>query len=353
MYNSNNNNYNRSYQPQQFNQRNQNYFNNANFNNKNNNNGYNSVQTNSSNLITMTPMTNNSSMSGYFADGANEATNGQQQSQLGEQVELEKYEFENQRLNKRHMLVKHQQIQPDTEHINVIEYLVYNIEKNLKAISDKLLNEELDKNQTAAREQTERSSSIEVNVESKETLIGDAVAEQAQTSKEMTAKTLDSNGSSVGKENYRQLKGVFRVGSIEKGVFLKFDRDIELIALTAKMPTFNFVKRILTELEASDLFEKEMEPSSVAEDKKTTESSGCVKINHVRQPPEHFNRSMLKLDRNEDLIKEKAYMSVFYEYSSDVVYHFKISFSSMEINKNTDLSLLKADLKGKLAELLR
>lgn len=51
------------------------------------------------------------------------------------------------------------------------------------------------------------------------------------------------------KENHRHLKGVVRVGTIVKTLFLKSDRDIHLVVLTSKAPEYAFVKRISDELD--------------------------------------------------------------------------------------------------------
>lgn len=99
--------------------------------------------------------------------------------------------------------------------MSLITQLITGIEQSLKSVSDKLVQEEL-KNMGLPAEGN-----------------SDEVVQQA-----------------------RKLRGVFRVGPLEKGLLLKTDRELNLIALTADIPTYTFVNRVLNEFSQSDLFLK-------------------------------------------------------------------------------------------------
>lgn len=107
-------------------------------------------------------------------------------------------------------------------------------------------------------------------------------------------------------EANRKLKGVFRVGLIEKALFLKSDRFVQLVILTAKQPNYLLVKRILDELENSSLFQE--------------------------QTPEEFSLQNLKLNKEEALLKSQACSYLTYQLNNED-YLFKLSFSSLELNK--------------------
>ena len=61
------------------------------------------------------------------------------------ELAYEEYEYTNKFFIKNHLLVKHKQIQPSRDQLDLISHLVTNIEKALKKISDKLVDEELKK----------------------------------------------------------------------------------------------------------------------------------------------------------------------------------------------------------------
>jgi hypothetical protein len=385
-YNNNNNynnNYNQGYNNQgngnyqQYNQRynqhnmynNNNSYNNNNnknsngYNNNNNyNNGGNKNGNGSYNLPNLMSIKPNGGQ--HFA---NDDTNAQTKTQQKHEIsELEKYETENQQFNKRHLLAKHQQVQPEKDHISIIEYLVFAVETSLKAVSDKLLMDELEKVNLAMRQAIEVEAQV-ATIKSEiteETAVGEEVTPSADAPAQVETKPVAhaTQVPVIDKEKHRHLKGVFRVGPIEKGIFLKFDRVVQLIGLTSKLPSYNLVRRVVDEFETStDLFAPEIPPKEedgAAQDEaaKTTASADAASTEKTanpprqntrkRQPPANFDRSKLKLDRNDSVLRENASVSVFYEFSADVVYEFKIAFSSMGISKNTDLIALNAELTG-------
>ena len=125
-------------------------------------------------------------------------------------------EMETQRYNKRFLLAKHIQIQPDKGQMTLIEHLIAHIEQSFKSVSDKLTQDEL---------------------ATKAHLITDANKSDMQ-------------------QQARHLKGIFRVGSLEKGILLKTDHELQLVALTSDVPTCTFVTKVLNELEAGDLYKQ-------------------------------------------------------------------------------------------------
>ena len=108
--------------------------------------------------------------------------------------------------------------------MSLIAQLVSEIEHALKSVSDKLMKEEL------------KGMGLPAEGNSEE------VVQQA-----------------------RKLRGVFRVGALEKGLLLKTDRELNMVALTADIPTYTFVSRILSELAVSELFSK----SNISENTRT------------------------------------------------------------------------------------
>jgi hypothetical protein len=371
-YNYNYNNYNQGYYNQNngnYQHYNQRYNHNNNYNNYNNNNNYdknpNGYNNNSYNNNYGNSGNNNGNgaynlpnLMSIKPSGAKfaEDTNGQNKTRQKQELsELEKFEMENQQFNKRHLLAKHQQVQPEKEHINIIEYLVVAIETSLKAVSDQLLADELEKVNSA----TKLAQEVEAQVATIKTEISEAAeSETSAQVEEKPAAPVAQPTPVVDKEKHRHLKGVFRVGPIEKGVFLKFDREIQLIGLTSKLPSYKLVRRIVDELEASEeLFapekpakdeaagqEEVTQPTETLAEKPTNNSRQAIR---KRQPPANFDRSKLKLDRSDNLLRENASVSIFYEFSPDVVYEFRIAFSSMDISKKTDLTALNAELAGK------
>jgi hypothetical protein len=127
---------------------------------------------------------------------------------------FEIYELENQIFVKQQLLKKHSTIQPANEQLELIENLVTDVELLFKHISDKLLSEELQK--------LGLSDADLLNYENPNDL--------------------------------RKVKGIVRVGLIEKTVLLKSDRIIELVVLCSSMPTNFLVRRICNELELSECF---------------------------------------------------------------------------------------------------
>ena len=80
------------------------------------------------------------------------------------------------------------------------------------------------------------------------------------------------------KESHRHLKGVVRVGTIVKNIFLKSDRDIHLIVLTSRMPTCEFVKRISDELSAEVRILGEQQQLAAEEAKKIELAASAVVV---------------------------------------------------------------------------
>ena len=153
--------------------------------------------------------------------------------------------------------------------MTLIEQLISQIELGFKAVSDKLMQEDLKE----------------------------------------TAHLLNDTNKNELEQQARKLKGIFRVGAVEKGLLLKTDRELNLAALTADIPTCTFVNRILNELEATDLFK-------------------------IASSDQVLNKACLRLIRDESLIKTEAcvYMSYEYKQAESDFYRVKISFTSTKLD---------------------
>lgn len=254
------------------------------------------------------------------------------------EIANDEYELQNKFFIKNHLLAKHKQIQPSRDQLDLIGNLVSNIEKALKKISDKLVDEELEK----LPKQPETPPTEPTN--------------GATTTTTETPKIDDQ------KEFHRHLKGVVRVGTIVKTLFLKTDRDIHLVVLTSKMPTHAFVRRISDELDAElVLISKEQEELA-----KATESNGAetiadnIKVEGTEEVEMKASDEVTKttgkeeksteykppkivysLDKSESLIKSEACVNIKCElpdgeFLAEVNDHYrvKISFTSMSLLSN-------------------
>jgi hypothetical protein len=192
-------------------------------------------------------------------------------------------DLETQRYNKRFLLAKHIQIQPDKEQMSIISQLISSIEQALLHVSDKLMQDELK-------------------------LMG-----------------LPTEGNTFEiLERARKLKGIFRVGPLEKGLLLKTDRELNLVALTSDIPTFTFVKQILSELNSGELF-KNTNGVVRMEQEETTDSV---------QTPHELNKAALRMVCDESLIKSEACAYFVYEYKQPEAdfYRVKLSFTSTKLD---------------------
>lgn len=230
------------------------------------------------------------------------------------QLKYEKYEYENRHFNKRHLLHKHAHIGARHEHLNLFEFVLRQIEVTLKLISDKLMNEAAT---LAPTEEAEKATEGET-------------ADAANT----TNTTNGNNQKEQDNEKHRHLKGCFRVGHFEKGTLIKFDRCVELIVLTSQVPNYTLVKRILDELQASELFHpKEAETQ-------TTESTTTNGTAHGK--PKYDLAKNLKLIRDDDnVLRNESCVYMVYTLSgkdengadTDEEFKFKLTFSSLEHTK--------------------
>ena len=179
--------------------------------------------------------------------------------------------METQRYNKQFLLAKHIQIQPDKEQMSLINQLVTLVERSLKHVSDKMMRDEL------------------------------TVAGMAPDSAD--AETM---------QRARKLRGVFRVGALEKGLLLKTDRELGMIALTAEAPSLALVRRILDELEACDLVRKASSEDAAE--------------------PHQLSAANFKVTRDDSLLKTEGCAYVVYEYKRPEVdfYRVKIGFTSTQ-----------------------
>lgn len=213
------------------------------------------------------------------------------------------------------MLAKHKQIQPSRDQLDLIGNLVSNIEKSLKKISDKLVDEELAK----------------------------LPAQEASTTPE-TQKTDEPPKVDESKEKYRHLKGVVRVGTIVKTLFLKSDRDIHLVVLTSNAPTYTFVKRISDELDTELALVSKEADSAKATEIKTEINEVEMKPSDEKKPDEaptsEFKppKVIYHMDKSEHLIKNEACIKIKCELpDSDFLnedtdnYRIKITFTSMSL----------------------
>lgn len=180
-------------------------------------------------------------------------------------------DMETQRYNKLFLLAKHIQIQPDKEQMTVINQLATCIEQSMKQVSDKLMHDEL----------------------------------------KMQGLPLEGNSNEVLLQA-RKLRGIFRVGPLEKGLLLKTDRELNMTAITTDIPTLTLVNKILNELQlSSDLF---------------------------KVTPEHdqLNKKGLKLIRDESSIKTEGCAYITYEYKPTDVdfYRVKLSFTSTKLDRD-------------------
>lgn len=194
-------------------------------------------------------------------------------------------DLETQRYNKRFLLAKHIQIQPDKEQMSIITQLISSIEQALLHVSDKLMQDELK-------------------------LMG-----------------LPAEGNTFEiLERARKLKGIFRVGPLEKGLLLKTDRELNLVALTSDIPTYTFVRQILSELNSGDLF-KQTNLVKMEEEEKTS-------ILNDDQISHELNKSALKMVCDESLIKSEACAYIVYEYKQPEAdfYRIKLSFTSTKLD---------------------
>lgn len=116
---------------------------------------------------------------------------------------LEQYELDINNHNKHYILFKNSQIELDQKQISFIDSFLILIEKNLKIVSDKLLENEL------LKLNTDESTDIEA---------------------------------------YRQLTGVVRVGNFVKNSQLKSERNIELVVLMSTVPNYTIIKEISNEM---------------------------------------------------------------------------------------------------------
>lgn len=271
-------------------------------------------------------------------------------------------------------MAKHKQIQPSREQLDLISHLVQNIEKGLKKISDKLVDEELPKVAIIESTTTETTETTEI------------------TETTETTETKDDTKPSDSREIHRHLKGVVRVGTIVKTLFLKTDRDIHLVVLTSSPPTYSFIKRISEELESelvlmtkeqdearnAELEKEKVEKPVVAESnevemtpvdgavatQKNQETGNGLNYQTTYQPP----KVIYHLEKTEALIKTEACIEIKCELpdseflaETDDHYRIKISFTSMSLvqansenpseQKTSDVSLEKC--KEALTEIRR
>ena len=212
---------------------------------------------------------------------------------------VEQYELHNRDFIKNHLLVKHRQIQPSADQLDLINEVITTIERGLKAISDRLLLEELER--------------------------------------------LNLNQLEETKENHRHLKGVVRVGTIVKTLFLKSDRDMHLIVLTSGAPSYSLVRRIGNELE-SELLHKPATLDPLSTDLNTKpESSSTIKHKKI----------IYLLDKDESLIKTEAAFVVKCDFPDELAncldennfYKVKISFTATSLLSDnveiTDIDIKK------------
>lgn len=187
-------------------------------------------------------------------------------------TQLTSYEIDNLKLNRQYIFKRHNELQPDKKHLELINFMLKRIEFSLRTMSDKF--------------QTERLNELE-----------DPAAVE-------------------DKEKYRHLKGVFRVGYFGKGIFLKTDRNIDLIVTLSKRPDYLTCKKILDELQATtpELFVK-TEPA-------TTETTD------TKSTPELFAAENLILDFNSDHLKTHACV-----YLNYLEYKFSLFFTCQNMDE--------------------
>lgn len=229
------------------------------------------------------------------------------------QIAFDEYEQTNKFFIKNHLLAKHKQIQPSRDQLGLISHLVTNIEKSLKKISDKLVDEEL------AKLPATTPIKIEETVPATETT-GEVKPDET-------------------KENHRHLKGVVRVGTIVKTLFLKSDRDIHLVVLTSKMPNYAFVKRVSGELDVElGMLAKEQVANPDIEAKMSTGEGGAESFEEPKWPEYKPPKIIHHLDASESLIKSEACINIKCELpegeflaETNDSYRVKISFTSMSL----------------------
>ena len=131
----------------------------------------------------------------------------------------------------------------------------------------------------------------------------------------------DQNDSPNENEKFRKLKGVFRVGPVQKGTLLKSDRELGLVVLMNDIPTYSLVNRVVNELESSDLFNSSLDDLNSSS---------------------NFKRARLRIIRDEDLIKTEACVYILYEYKTENdFYRAKLSFTSSKLDHDLNqISLL-------------
>jgi hypothetical protein len=246
------------------------------------------------------------------------------------EIAFDEYEHTNKFFIKNHLLAKHKQIQPSRDQLDLIGHLVTNIEKSLKKISDKLVDEELEK--------------------LPKTELAPAVVETTNGGEEVKP--------DESKENHRHLKGVVRVGTIVKTLFLKTDRDIHLVVLTSKMPTYAFVKRVSSELDTElCLLAKEQVVNSDTEIKMSTGEVGGLQ-EELAKPEYKPPKIMHHIDASESLIKSEACINLKFELPESEFlaeandnYRVKISFTSMSLLPSTTQTPTATDTKPTISDI--
>ncbi|XP_050313599.1 zinc finger RNA-binding protein isoform X4 [Anthonomus grandis grandis] len=124
----------------------------------------------------------------------------------------------------RHVMVKHAEIYPKEEELQIVQRIVSHTERALKLVSDQLA----------------------------ESKTGDAEKEKP-TEQPQKEDGRDNQLFSFQKEQdaSRMLRGVMRVGNLAKGLLLKGDNNVELVVLCADKPTLTLLKKVVELLPAS------------------------------------------------------------------------------------------------------
>ncbi len=223
------------------------------------------------------------------------------------ELAFDDYEHTNKYFIKNHLLAKHKQIQPSREQLDLISYLVTSIEKSLKKISDKLVDEEI--------------ASLPAPMEA-----ASPSGEQPKPDE--------------SKETHRHLKGVVRVGTIVKTLFLKTDRDLHLVVLTSKVPTHAFIKRISDELatELENISEEQAVVVNEVEIKDEVVEVAADGSEETRASEYKPPKIIYHMDKSEELIKSEACVNIRCELpeceflaEANDQYNVKVSFTSMSL----------------------
>ncbi len=239
------------------------------------------------------------------------------------ELAFDNYDHTNKQFIKNHLLAKHKQIQPTQDQKDLISNVVTNIEKSLKKISDKLVDEEI------------------VNL-SKSTMSEASLSNEEPKSGE-------------SKETYRHLKGVVRVGTVVKELFLKTDREIHLVVLTSKVPTYAFLKRISDELN-TELEKISKGQEMVVNDIEMKNEPVEVGDEETKQVNYKPPKIVYHIDKTEKLIKSEVCIKIRCELPEDNMlteannqYTVQVSFTSMSlltpttVKQVTDVSMDKCN----------